>query len=116
MGPFGGRAPLLASPTRRRRCRVLNLANGPHHDAPVWNTLINQQLGRFSIATADLIAASVAFFSVWLGANQCFCTAGKDHENEKMRPMPREVGLRRALPQYLERPLVGSPEFLFYSM
>jgi hypothetical protein len=49
-------------------------------------------------------------------AKQCFCTAGKDHENEKMRPMPWEVGLRRALPQYLERPLVGSPEFLFYSM
>jgi hypothetical protein len=33
-----------------------------------------------------------------------------------MRPMPWEVGLRRALSQYLERPLVGLSEFLFYSM
>jgi hypothetical protein len=40
----------------------------------------------------------------------------ENHENEKMRPMPREVGLRSALSQYMERPLVGSPEFLFYSM
>jgi len=49
------------------RAGVSNLANDPHHDASVWNTLINHQLRRFSIAIADLIAASVASFSVLLG-------------------------------------------------
>jgi hypothetical protein len=53
----------------------------------------------------------------WLvGARWSFALQAKNDENEKMRPMPREVGLRRALSQYLEWPLVGSPEFLFYSM
>jgi hypothetical protein len=83
----------------------------------VWNTLINQQLRLFSIQIANLIAASVASFSVVVGGCQrSLALQEKNHENEKMRPMPREVGLRSGLSQYLERPLVGPPEFLFYSM
>jgi hypothetical protein len=36
----------------------------------------------------------------------------KSYENEKMRSMPWEAGLRHAISQYLERSLVGSPAIL----
>jgi hypothetical protein len=65
----------------------------------------------------DLIAASVASFTVWLvGAKRSVALQDKNYENEKMRPMPWEAGLRRPLSQYLEWSLVGSSAILLYSM